>query len=156
MRSIDSAKRKFWKWAYNENNHHKDLEAIYKRAEIKEKYFDGEYVSTIFGRKLKATPSNAFNYIIQSTANDILCKKAVAINTYLDGKKSFTSFLLHDSIVFDMNAEDKKLVNFLVSFFGETLFGKYKVNAKLGSNFGEMVEYDGNDSRFGKSWGEDS
>tara|TARA_Y100000593_G_scaffold28408_1_gene56664 strand:- start:139 stop:1359 length:1221 start_codon:yes stop_codon:yes gene_type:complete len=148
----DAAKRKFWKWAYNENNTHKNLEAIYKRAETKEKYFDGEHITTIFGRKLKATPGNAFNYIIQSTANDILCQKAIDIGVFLENKKSFISFLLHDSIVFDMSADDKKMVNFLISLFSDTRFGKYKVNAKMGTSFGTMVDYDGDDSRFGKSW----
>lgn len=151
----DAAKRKFWKWAYNESNHNKNLEAIYKRSEIKKKYFDGEHVKTVFGRKLKATSQNAFNYIVQSTANDILCRKALELQTYLESKKSFISFLLHDSIVFDMSVEDKKLVNFLMSTFSEAgnwIRGEYKVNAKLGTNFGEMVDYDGNDSRLGKSW----
>ena len=49
--------------------------------------------------------------------------------------------LIHDSMVIDFDRNDKDLLEDLIKEFGNTDLGKFKVNASLGTNFGNMRKF---------------
>ena len=49
--------------------------------------------------------------------------------------------LIHDSMLIDFAREDKDLINNLVKEFGNTDLGIFKVNASLGTHFGNMTRF---------------
>ena len=59
----------------------------------------------------------------------------------LKNRKSFTMGLIHDSMVIDYDRNDKDLIEDLIEEFGNTDLGKFKVNASLGTNFGNMRKF---------------
>ena len=60
------------------------------------------------------------------------------MNKLLEGKKSFVSLLVHDSLVLDLAEEDKPLLVDLIRTLSDTQWGTFPVNIKIGSNYGEM------------------
>ena len=54
--------------------------------------------------------------------------------------ESRIAFMLHDSIVIDLNHEERHVIPELMDLFGTTRWGQYKVNVALGKNFGDMKE----------------
>ena len=49
--------------------------------------------------------------------------------------------LIHDSMVIDFSRDDKEILPELMDVFGNTDMGKFKVNASLGTNFGNMKRF---------------
>ena len=56
----------------------------------------------------------------------------------LEGKKSFISFCVHDSMIIDLADEDKHLLPKVVEAFSNTDLGMFKANVSVGTNFGAM------------------
>jgi DNA polymerase I-like protein with 3'-5' exonuclease and polymerase domains len=94
-----------------------------------------------FGRRIKADQFHALNAIIQSTTSDTFLRRAIAVNKILEGRKSFTMGLIHDSMVIDFDREDKGLLKNLIKEFGNTDLGLFKVNTSLGTDFGNMRRF---------------
>ena len=136
----DEAKKRIFSWLYNPNSKDDLLKQVYDRDSIKDKYWDGEYVNTIYGRKIESDEYHAVNYIIQSTFSDLLLKQAIKINKLLEGTKTHVAFTIHDSIVLDMAHEDETMINEIYHQFADTEFGPFKTSAKAGKNFGELKE----------------
>lgn len=134
----DASKKKTFAWLYNPNSKNKKLNHFLNRDKVIEKYFTGEEVLTPFGRTIPTDREKAVNYLIQSTSSDMLLTSAMSVSKMLTGKKSFVSFCIHDSIVIDVAAEDKALVEELKEEFSKTMFGRLKTNISLGKNFGNM------------------
>ena len=55
-------------------------------------------------------------------------------------EKSFISFTVHDSLVLDIHADEAHHVPSLAKLFRETPFGEFLINAKGGTNYGELEE----------------
>lgn len=136
----DEAKRKVFAWMYNPERRDVCLDKMYDRRSVLEKYYDGTRVKTIFGREIEADSKHALNYIIQSTTSDLLLDRMIAIDSALSGMNSFASFCIHDNLVLDMRADECYIIPELVKLFSETKLGKYKVNMRVGRNFGDMRE----------------
>ena len=137
-------KRKIFGWLYGPPNVSlgiPQIEKYYDKKKALQKYWNGEEVVNPFGRKVKADEFHALNAIIQSTTSDTFLRRAVAVNKLLEGKKSFTMGLIHDSMVIDFAREDKDLINSLVKEFGNTDLGIFKVNVSLGTHFGNMRKF---------------
>jgi DNA polymerase I-like protein with 3'-5' exonuclease and polymerase domains len=115
-----------------------EIENFYNKVGTVEKYWDGKYVNNPFGRKIECDRFRALNFIIQSTTSDIFLRKAIKIKNALKGKKSYIMGLIHDSMVIDFSGEDREILKSLVNEFSNTEFGKFKVNASIGTNFGNM------------------
>ena len=62
----------------------------------------------------------------------------MAVNKLLEKRKSFTTALIHDSMLIDFSRDDKDLLKELITEFGNTDLGIFKVNCSVGSNFGNM------------------
>jgi hypothetical protein len=133
-------KKKTFSWLYDPKSVNKSLEMCYNKKYVLEKYFNGEYVSTIFDRKIKADDHHALNYVIQSTTSDLFMKQAIKIWKLLKGKKTNVAFTIHDSLVLDFSLSDKGMVEDIVKLFSNTELGTFKVNLSGGKNFGKMKE----------------
>ena len=94
-----------------------------------------------FGRKISADEFHALNAVIQSTTSDTFLRRAIAVNKMLQGRKSFTMGLIHDSMVIDFDRHDKDILEDLIKEFGNTDLGIFKVNASLGTSFGNMRKF---------------
>jgi len=134
----DEVKKKVFAWLYNPKSKNKKLNEIFNRQEVLQKYYDGQHVMTPFGRVIEAPEDKALNYLIQSTSSDMMLTSAMKLGKILKNKKSFVSFCIHDSIVLDMSAEDKQLVDQLEKEFSSGLFGCLRTNMSLGTDFGNM------------------
>lgn len=134
----DEAKTKIFAWLYNSASQMPEAEKIYDREKIKNEYFDGSVVKTLFGREIPADNHHSLNYIIQSTTADLLLKQMIKIHDFLEDKKSYVAFCVHDSIVIDLSAEDRGHLQELLSIFRDTELGNFKVNAKVGHSYGDL------------------
>lgn len=134
----EESKKRIFSWLYNPNAEDKQLSKLYNRERIKEMFWDGKYVKTLFHRKIEADEYHSVNYIIQSTCSDMILDKAIAIDKMLEGKKSKIAFIIHDSVVIDYANEDEDFINAIYWEFMSTPFGMFKTNVSGGRNFGEM------------------
>ena len=140
----DEIKRKIFGWLYGPPNASlgiPEIQRYYDKEKALGNYWDGEEVTNPFGRKTKADKFHALNALIQSTTSDTFLRKAIAVNKLLEGRKSFTMGLIHDSIVIDFAREDKGILENLIKEFENTDMGIFKVNASLGTNFGNMRKF---------------
>jgi hypothetical protein len=140
----DDIKRKIFGWLYGPPNASlgiPKIEGYYDKKKIIQKHWNGEEITNYFGRKIKADEFHALNAILQSTTSDTFLRRAVAVNKLLEGRNSFTMGLIHDSMVIDFDRNDKDILENLIKEFGNTDLGIFKVNASLGTNFGNMRRF---------------
>ena len=136
----EAAKKRVFSWLYNPIAEDKDLERFYNRSLILKKHWDGDKIINPFGRQIKADAKHALNYIIQSTTSDLFLRRILELAKLLESKKSFISFLIHDSVVIDLDKSEKHLIQEIADTFAKTDFSKFLVNMKAGKNYGEMKE----------------
>ena len=136
--SREEAKKRTFGWLYNPDFQDSVLNQIYNRDKIRDKYFSGTAIVTDFERKIKCDEYHALNYIIQSTAADILFEQMYKVWRYLEDKKSFIKFCNHDSIMIDLAPEDESCVNEIKDIFAKTRYGHFKINCLGGKNWGQM------------------
>ena len=136
----EEAKKRIFAWLYNPASRDFLSNRAYKRDEIINKYYDGHYVNTIFGRKIQSDSYHALNYIIQSTTSDILLRQMIKIHKALKNKKTSISFSMHDSLVLDFSLDDKEIFKELAEQFSATELGKFKTNISIGKTFGNMEQ----------------
>ena len=107
----------------------------YDREKVLDRYYDGEYINTIFGRRIKVEPRKAFNYLIQSTTADLVIERAIAIDEFLNDTKSFISHIVHDEIVIDFADEDRELIPHVREIFSSNRLANFMVNLKAGKDY---------------------
>ncbi len=134
MITRDEAKTIFFGWLYNPDSQAIETD-VYNREKVLKTYYDGEFINTPFHRRLKVDKARALNYLIQSTTADLVLDRAVAIDTFLEGKRSYVSHMVHDEIVIDMVDEERELIPQLQSIFAENKIGSYLVNLSAGKNY---------------------
>lgn len=140
----EEVKRKIFGWLYGPLYASLGIPAIekkYDKQKAIKKYWTGTEVINPFGRKIEADEFHALNALIQSTSSDLFLRRAIEVNKILRNRKSLTLALIHDSMVIDFAREDKDILNELISVFGDTDFGKFKVKASLGTDFGNMKRF---------------
>ena len=136
----EAAKKRVFSWLYNPIAEDKDLERFYNRSLVLKKHWDGDKITNPFGRQIEADAKHALNYIIQSTTSDLFLRRILELAKLLESKKSFISFLIHDSVVIDLDKSEKHLIQEIADTFAKTDFSKFLVNMKAGKNYGEMKE----------------
>ena len=104
--SRESAKTFFFSWLYNPDSN-KIEESLYDRDALLDKYYSDGHIETVFGRKIEVDAYKAVNYIVQSTTADLVNDRAVAIDKFLEDKRSFVSHIVHDEIVLDIPDEER-------------------------------------------------
>ena len=132
----DTAKTLFFAWLYNP-----DSDAIetkyYDRKKVLDKWYDGDYISTPYKRKIKVDERRALNYLIQSSTSDRVMSRAVEIDRFLEGKKSFVSHIVHDEIVIDFCDEDREHLKEMKQIFE---VDDFSANLRAGKNYLELEE----------------
>jgi hypothetical protein len=133
----EEAKKKIFAWLYGDNDN-KKAEEIYNKQQIRDKFWDGNKITTYFGRQIEADKHHSLSYIVQSTFADLVLRQMVKVYKLLEGRKSFIAFTIHDNIIVDLADDEKFLLPDIVETFSSTELGKFLVNIKAGSNFGEL------------------
>lgn len=143
----DEAKKKIFAWLYNPKALNKKAEAVYNRSIVVRSYFNGSQVETVCDRTIPADEEHALNYIIQSTTSDVFLGQLLAVNDYLQDKESRISFCIHDNLVLDIKEKECYIIPHVIKLFGDTPFGEFRVNVRVGKDFGNMKELtNGNNS----------
>jgi hypothetical protein len=136
----EEAKVKTFAWLYS-SKENKDLERLYNKDLVRNKYWDGFKIKTDYGRIMENVDEHhALNYIVQSTTIDMVHEQAYKVYELLKGRKSNIMFLIHDAVYIDLAEEDRyDLVNILDTF-KKTRYDTFKVNVSAGKNLGAMKE----------------
>ena len=137
--SRGEAKEKFFAWLYNP-----DSDAIksdlYNRDKILSDYYVDGKVNTMTGRAVPVEHRKAFNYLIQSTTADLVMERAVEIDKFLEGKKSFISHIVHDEIVIDLDDSERSVAPLIKNIFENNSLGKFRGNINAGKNYYDLKE----------------
>lgn len=137
------AKETATSWLYGSHNklavkYDKELEAFYNKNALKATYWINGAVHTPFNRTIPADDYHVISYLNQSTLIDLFHRQILKMNKLLEGKKSFVSLLVHDSLVLDLAEEDKPLLVDLIRTLSDTQWGIFPVNVKIGCSYGDM------------------
>ena len=136
----NEAKVKTFSWLYS-SKENKDLERLYNKDFVRNKYWDGFKIETDYGRIMdNVDEHHALNYIIQSTTIDMVHEQACKVHELLKGRKSQIAFLIHDAVYIDLAEEDRYELLNLLDTFQKTRYDVFKVNVSAGKNLGEMKE----------------
>ena len=136
----EEAKVKTFAWLYS-SKENKDLERLYNKDLVRNKYWDGLKITTDYGRIIENVDEHhALNYIVQSTTIDMVHEQAYKVYELLKGRKSHIAFLIHDAVYIDLADEDRKELLNLLDTFRETRYDIFKVNVSAGRNLGDMKE----------------
>jgi hypothetical protein len=134
----DNAKKRIFSWLYNPKSKDDKVSKIYDREKLKTLHYLNNKVITPFGRKIECDEDHAVNYLVQSTAADLVFEQMYKVWTFLRGKKSFIKFCNHDSIMIDLHIDDQFDVNNIKNLFSNTRFGNFRVNCLGGKNWANM------------------
>lgn len=137
--SRTDAKVKFFAWLYNPDSAEKEFDR-YHRQKVLDKWYDGTYIKTMFKRRIPVDRRKALNYLIQSTTSDLVLERAVAIDKFLEDKKSFISHIVHDEIVIDLADSEREMAPQIREMFANNKIGNFMVNLTCGKNYLEMEE----------------
>jgi len=134
----DNAKKRIFSWLYNPNNKDDKVSKIYDRNKLKTLYFKDNKVTTPFGRIIECDEDHAVNYLVQSTAADMVFEQMYKVWEFLKDKKSFIKFCNHDSLMIDLHVDDQYEINKIKELFSNTRFGNLRVNCLGGENWADM------------------
>ena len=136
----EEAKVQTFAWLYS-SKENKDLERLYNKDLVRNKYWDGCKIETDYGRIIENVDEHhALNYIVQSTTIDMVHEQAYKVYELLKGRKSHIAFLIHDAVYIDLAEEDRYEILNLLDTFKKTRYNMFKVNVSAGKNLGEMKE----------------
>ncbi len=136
----EEAKVKTFAWLYS-SKENKQLESLYNKDLVRNKYWDGCKIKTDYGRIIENVDEHhALNYIVQSTTIDMVHEQAYKVYELLKGRKSHIAFLIHDAVYIDLAEEDRYEILNLLDTFKKTRYDMFKVNVSAGKNLGAMKE----------------
>jgi len=135
----EEAKAAVLPWFYSPEKSNRILDNIFDRSMLTKHYWDGTTVHTIFEREVQDVDQHhALNYIVQSTAADIVLEQANDLREFLKDKKSFITMLMHDSVIIDLAKEDREHLLALKEMFEMTRLGNIKTTVSMGKDYGQM------------------
>ena len=136
----EEAKVKTFAWLYS-SKENKDLERLYNKDLVRNKYWNGCKIETDYGRIMENVDEHhALNYIVKSTTIDMVHEQAYKVYELLKGRKSHIAFLIHDAVYIDLAEEDRYEILNLLDTFKKTRYDMFKVNVSAGRNLGAMKE----------------
>ena len=137
--SREEAKKDIFSWLYGSAKiDSSKFENLFNLNKIMQSKYDGEYVESLYGRKIKSDSFHSLNYLVQSSTAELVLEQMIKINKILKNKKSFISFVVHDSVVIDLSKNDKSLVQELITTFSRTRLGDFPVNISMGKDYGNL------------------
>lgn len=135
----EEAKTEFFAWLYGsskvETNKYSE---VFKVNRLLETYYNNGIVTNPYGRKIESDQFHSMNYLIQSTTNDLVLRQIIKINNILKRKKSFISFIVHDSLVLDLAKEDTGIIRDIIEEFAKTDLDRFPVNVSAGKDYGNL------------------
>tara|TARA_R110002020_G_scaffold295713_1_gene511299 strand:- start:31085 stop:32260 length:1176 start_codon:yes stop_codon:yes gene_type:complete len=131
----DEAKTIFFAWLYNPESQQIQSD-LYDRQKVLDKWYENGYIKTPYGREIQVEERKALNYVIQSTTADRVLTKAVEIDSFLNGKKSYISHIVHDEIVIDYADEDREIIMQIKNIFEDG----YLANIKGGRDYFNLMD----------------
>jgi hypothetical protein len=115
-----------------------ELSELYDKEALLKKYWIDGYIHTPYNRKIEADRHHAISYLNQSTFIDLFHRQIIKVDDFLNNKKSFVSFMIHDECVLDITDDEKKYLVDIVKILQDTKYGKFPVNVKAGKNYGDL------------------
>lgn len=134
----EEVKKRTFAWLYNPEASDSLLESLYDRHAIKDKYKTATGLRTPFFREIETEDRKVLNYLVQSTSSDVCIEQCFKLREFFKECKTKISYLLHDSVILDYSKEDRDKLIEAKNIFSNTRFGKYRVNASIGKDFGNM------------------
>ena len=134
----EEAKKRIFAWLYNPDSKDYLSSRAYDRGSVVQKYSTQGQVRTFWGKVIPSEERTALNYIIQSTCAENVLRQMLKVNNYLEDKKSFVAFPVHDSIILDLKFEERHLLPDIIKIFGNTTLGEFMVNVRAGKDFGNL------------------
>lgn len=135
----DDVKKEIFAWLYGSSRVDRNkYENLFSVNKIVEEFYDGKRITNLYGRKIESDQFHKMNYLVQSTAADLVLEQVVKIHNFLKGRKSNIAFIVHDSVVIDLAKEDRGEVNKIISLFSGTRLGNFPVNVSAGNNYGTL------------------
>jgi len=134
------AKVRFFAWLYDPYSKDTISASHYDKEKLLDTWYDSEYIGTPHGRQIKVDSRRALNYLLQSTTSDLVLERAVALDKYLENKKSFISHIVHDEVVIDLADEDRSLVPEMKELFSHNKLDKFLVRLTCGKNYHDLKE----------------
>ncbi len=137
------AKETTTSWLYNSNSinaikYDSVLSNIFDKNKLKSKYWVDNKVYTPYNRIIGSDEYHAISYLNQSTFIDLFHRQILKVYDYLQNKKSFVAFLIHDEFVLDINEDEKDEILNIINILQNTPYGIFPVSVKAGKNFGDM------------------
>ena len=144
----DEIKKKFLAWFYSGNDDLFGVEEIdksFNKKAILNEYYSDNIATTPYGRRIETEDRKALNTINQSASADLFYEQTFQVNDYIKQNKlvSYISFLIHDSVIIDVDRNDLKHIRNIINIFSQTRYGKYMVRSKIGENLGNMKDFKG-------------
>jgi len=138
--SREESKKKIFSWLYGKKIVEAvKFEKIFSKKNICNKFYRGGKVINRYKRSIQCDSDFfALNYIVQSTANDLFFEQMYKIKTLLKEYNSKILFCIHDCFVLDFDKSEVFLLKKIKNILESTDFGKFKVNIKIGTNYGDM------------------
>jgi hypothetical protein len=137
----DEAKKGLFAWLYGSRKPEYDrFSELFDIKAVLDKYYDGKYVQNPYGRKIEADPFHALNYLVQSTTADLVLRQILKIDSYLDKRKSFVSFIIHDAVFLDVTNDESEIIRDIYSIFASNDLAVFPVNLSRGQDFGSMLK----------------
>lgn len=135
----EEAKKEIFSWLYGSKKiDTKKYEDMFGLNKLMNEKYDGSTITSLYGKKINSDQFHSLNYLIQSSTTELFLDQVSKIRKILQNKKSFISFLVHDSVVIDLAKEDKKLINTILSIFSGTRLGQFPVNISAGKDYGQL------------------
>jgi len=139
----EEAKKRIFAWLYNpESDDHLSSRA-YDRDSVVQKHFTQGQVRTFWGKTIPSEERTALNYVVQSTCAENVLRQVIRLHAFLQNKKSFIAFPIHDSVVIDFSIEDKDDLTEIINIFSDTDLGKFRTNVSVGHHFGNLQKLRG-------------
>jgi len=134
----EEAKKRIFAWLYNPDSNDYLSSRAYDRRSVVQKYFTQGQVRTFWDKIIPSEERTALNYIIQSTCAENVLRQMIKVSNYLEDKKSFVAFPVHDSIILDLKFEERYLLPEIIKIFGDTELGNFMVNTRAGKDFSNL------------------
>jgi len=134
----EEAKKRIFAWLYNPDSKDYLSSRAYDRGSVVQKYFTQGQVRTFWNKTIPSEERTALNYIIQSTCAENVLRQMIKVNNYLEDRKSFVAFPVHDSIILDLSFDERRLLPDIIKLFGNTALGEFVVNIRAGRDFGNL------------------
>lgn len=135
----ENAKTEIFAWLYGSKQvDGEKFKNLFRLDQVMSNYYSEGRIKNLYKREIETDDFHCLNYLVQSTTADLVYEQVVKLHKLLKNKKSYISFIVHDSVVIDLHKEDVPLVKDLIKTFSETRLGNFPVNVSAGKDFGKI------------------